>query len=61
MSKGISSIIVAILILMVSVSLISVFYLWATGIGFDIYPGEELEGDYQQARSCINLENADLT
>jgi len=57
MVKGISQIIVAVLILMIAITMVGLVYVWANEIGFNFYPGEEIQTNYDRSRACISLES----
>jgi hypothetical protein len=58
--KGISDIIVLVLLLIISVSLIGLAYVWSVGAVFDPYPEERTGEQYLKSRSCLSMENIDV-
>ena len=56
MGRGISEIIIMILLLLIVASLISVVYIWSTTHAFEYYPEEEISRQYLRSRACLSLE-----
>jgi hypothetical protein len=57
MRKGVSQIIVIILLVMISVTLVSSLFLWASSNTFNIFPEEEQNISYLRSRACLNIDD----
>jgi hypothetical protein len=58
--KGVSTIVVEILLVLIALSLIAAVYLWSTSVVFESYPGGELSHQYQRSRACLSLEQINI-
>ncbi len=56
MSKGLSQLIVIVLVLLIAISLTTVLYVWASQTAFEIYPEETQEQQYYRQRACLGIE-----
>lgn len=61
MRKGVSEMVVAVLLLLIAVSLVSVVYLWSTTNMFKSYPEESVSRAYLRSRACLSLEEINGT
>jgi len=59
--KGVSTIVVEILLVLIAVSLVSAVYFWSTSVVFESYPGGEVSHQYQRSRACLSLEQINIT
>ncbi len=57
--KGVSTLVIAILLILISISLVGALYIWTSNVTFDIFPEEELNQQYQRSRACLSLEDLD--
>lgn len=57
--KGVSGVIIVILLVLISISLVGSLYIWATNTTFDIYPEEDIEQKYQRSRACLSIDDID--
>jgi len=55
--KGISQLMVVILLLLISFSMVSLYFLWSKNVLFEIFPSESTETQYLRSRSCLGIEN----
>jgi len=61
MQKGISQIVIIILILLIAVSLTSALYMWAGQTVFQIYPEDTQERIYMRERACLGVDRISNT
>jgi len=59
--KGVSTVVIIILLILISISLVGALYIWSTNATFDIFPEEDIEQKYQRSRACISLEDINGT
>ena len=57
--KGVSGIVIVILLVLISISLVGALYIWVTNTTFDIYPEEDIQQKYQRGRACLNIDDID--
>jgi len=60
MQKGVSQIILALLLLLISTSLVIALYLFSTGTIVELFPNQTQE-QFQRSRACLSLEEINLT
>ena len=61
MRKGLSEIVVMVLLLLIGASLVAVVYMWSVENVFEAYPEESVSLSYLRSRSCLSLENINGT
>lgn len=57
--KGVSTVVIVILLILISISLVGALYIWTSNVTFDIFPEEDIEQRYQRSRACLSLEDID--
>lgn len=53
--KGVSEVVVIVLILLIGVSVTAVLYIWASETAFSIYPEETQDVAYMRQRACLGI------
>ncbi len=61
MFKGISEVVVVILVLLIGLSLASALYVFSRGSILQIFPNETSQREFQRSRACLSLEDINIT
>ncbi|MDD5416569.1 MAG: hypothetical protein PHU12_01180 [Candidatus Aenigmarchaeota archaeon] len=57
MSKGMSQLVVMIILLLIGISMAGLLYVWAPQVVKDIYPEQAQDTQYFRSRACLGIQN----